>query len=166
MIAPHEAVVPFVVRYFPALPVCEGRLTGAAAQVIPFVAVDDAVRMKPSVPTPRRAAVSAAEATIKSPLASKIVAWIAEAACEAAALAELAETRADAAEVEAAVAEAAALAALVDAAVAEAWTAETEALAEVALTEAEAADVEAAIAEAEALVAEVLAAIAEVFAAI
>ena len=99
-----------------------GSETGVAAtaQVIPLVAVEDAVRTNPSVPTARRAAVSAALATIKSPLASKIVAWMAEAAWLAAALAELAETRAEAAEVEAAVAEAAALAALVDAAVAEA----------------------------------------------
>lgn len=116
MIAAHEAVEPSVVKYLPALPDWLGRLTGAAAQVIPLVAVEDAVRINPSVPTPRRAAVSAAEATIKSPLASKIVAWI-EPATEAAA--ELAETRADAAEVEAAIAETLAEAALVEALIAE-----------------------------------------------
>lgn len=119
MIAAHEAVEPSVVKYLPAFPDWLGKLTGAAAQVIPLVAVEDAVRINPSVPTPRRAAVSAALATIKSPLASKMVAWIAEAACEAAALAELAETRAFAAEVDAAVADTAALAAEVEAAIAD-----------------------------------------------
>lgn len=80
VIAAHEAVDPSVVRYLPALPDWLGKLTGAAAQVIPFVAVEEAVRINPSVPTPSRAAVSAAEATIKSPLASKMVAWMADAA--------------------------------------------------------------------------------------
>jgi hypothetical protein len=40
----HDAVDPSVVKYFPELPLWDGRLTGAAAQVIPLVAVDDAVR--------------------------------------------------------------------------------------------------------------------------
>ena len=166
MIAAHEAVEPSVVKYLPAFPDWLGKLTGAAAQVIPLVAVEDAVRINPSVPTPRRAAVSAALATIKSPLASNIVAWIAEAACEAAALAELAETRADAAEVEAAVAEAAALAADVEAAIAEVLAATSDALAAAAEVDAAIALVLAAIwltdaaaALAEAFVADVLAAI-------
>jgi hypothetical protein len=74
VIVAQEAVDPSVVKYLPVLPVCEGRLTGAAAQVIPLVAVDDAVSKYPSVPTANLAAVSAADATIKSPLASKITA--------------------------------------------------------------------------------------------
>lgn len=80
VIAAHDAVVPFVVRYLPEFPVWSGKLTGAAAHWTPRVAVDAAVRICPFVPTGSRAAVSAADATIKSPLASKIVAWIAEAA--------------------------------------------------------------------------------------
>ena len=90
----HDAVEPSVVRYFPPLPVCEGRLTGAAAHWTPYVAVDAAVRMNPSVPTASLAAVSAADATTMSPLASKIVAWIAEAAAAAEAAAEDAEVAA------------------------------------------------------------------------
>ena len=31
----HDAVDPLVVKYFPELPVWDGRLTGAAAQVTP-----------------------------------------------------------------------------------------------------------------------------------
>lgn len=81
--AAHDAVDPSVVKYLPPLPVWLGRLTGAAAQVIPLVAVEEAVSRYPSAPTANLAAVSAAEPTIKSPLASKIVAWIAEAAAAA-----------------------------------------------------------------------------------
>jgi hypothetical protein len=44
VIVPHVAEVPLVVKYFPPFPVCDGRLTGAAAQVMPYVAVDAAVR--------------------------------------------------------------------------------------------------------------------------
>ena len=39
----HDAVLPSVVKYFPPLPDCDGRLTGAAAQVTPLAAVDEAV---------------------------------------------------------------------------------------------------------------------------
>ena len=44
VIVDQEAVDPLVVKNFPELLVCDGRLTGAAAQVIPLVAVDAAVR--------------------------------------------------------------------------------------------------------------------------
>ena len=74
VIVPHVAEVPSVVKYFPPFPVCDGRLTGAAARVIPAAAVDAAVSKYPSTPTASLAAVSAAEATIKSPLASNKVA--------------------------------------------------------------------------------------------
>jgi hypothetical protein len=100
----QEAVDPSVVKYLPVLPDCEGRLTGAAAQVTPLVAVDDAVRRYPSVPTARRATVSAADATIKSPLASAMVARIADpskAAEVAAEDAEVAALEADVAALEA-----------------------------------------------------------------
>ena len=74
VIVDQEAVDPSVVKNFPELLVWDGRLTGAAAQVIPLVAVDAAVSKYPSVPTANLAAVSAADATIKSPLASNITA--------------------------------------------------------------------------------------------
>ena len=67
---PQEAVEPSVVKYFPELPVCEGRLIGAAAHSTPFVAPELAVRIYPFVPTPSFAGVLSAEATIISPLAS------------------------------------------------------------------------------------------------
>lgn len=44
VIVPHVAEVPLVVKYFPPFPVCDGRLTGAAAHSIPKAAVADAVR--------------------------------------------------------------------------------------------------------------------------
>ena len=74
VIVAQDALDPLVVKYLPPLPVWLGRLTGAAAQVTPLVAVDDAVSKYPSVPTASLTAVSAADATIKSPLASKMVA--------------------------------------------------------------------------------------------
>ena len=129
----HDAVEPFVVKYFPPLPDWLGRLTGAAAQVIPLVAVDDAVSKNPSVPTASLATVSAADATIKSPFASTICAEIAEPINAALAAAEVADVAALLADVAAAVALLAELVALVAAAV---W-----------LVRAEAADVAAAVAE-------------------
>jgi hypothetical protein len=72
--AAHDAVLPSVVKYLPPLPVCEGKLTGAIAQVIPLVAVDEAVRRYPSMPTANLAKVSAALATNRSPFASAILA--------------------------------------------------------------------------------------------
>jgi hypothetical protein len=69
-IAAHDAVVPLVVRYFPELPVCDGRLTGAAAHCKPRVAVDAAVSKYPSVPIGNLAAKSGALPTTKSPFAS------------------------------------------------------------------------------------------------
>lgn len=140
----HDAVDPSVVKYLPPLPVWLGRLTGAAAQVIPLVAVEEAVRRYPSAPTASLAAVSAAEATIRSPLASKIVAWIALAAAAAELAAEVADVAADDAEVAADEAEVLALEADVDAAVA-------EFAADVALVAAELADVAALAAEVAAL---------------
>lgn len=52
-------VVPNVGAEYPA---------GAAVQATPFVAVEDAVKKNPSVPTPSLATVAEAEATSKSPL--------------------------------------------------------------------------------------------------
>jgi hypothetical protein len=69
-IAAHDAVVPLVVKYLPLLPVCDGRLTGAAAHCKPRVAVDAAVSKYPSVPIGNLAAKSGALPTTKSPFAS------------------------------------------------------------------------------------------------
>jgi hypothetical protein len=116
----HDAVDPSVVKYLPPLPVWLGRLTGAAAQAIPLVAVEEAVSRYPSAPTESTAAVSFALATKISPLALNDVARRADpnAAAELAAdvaevAAELAEVKADDAEVLALDAEVAADVALV-----------------------------------------------------
>lgn len=140
----HDAVDPFVVRYFPPLPVWLGRLTGAAAQVTPLVAVEEAVSRYPSAPTASLAAVSAADAIIKSPLASKMVAWIALAAAAAELAAEVADVAADDAEVAADDAEVLALEADVAAD-------DAEVEAEVALVAADVADVAALAADVDAL---------------
>lgn len=104
----HDAVEPFVVKYFPPFPVWLGRLIGAAAQVTPRVAVDAAVNINPSVPTPSLETVSLALATIMSPLASTNVDRIALPIRAALAAADVAEVAALDAEVAAAVALAAA----------------------------------------------------------
>jgi hypothetical protein len=101
VIVDQDAVDPSVVKNLPELLVCDGRLTGAAAQVIPFAAVDAAVSKYPSTPTASLAAVSAADATIKSPLASNRTACIALAAAVALAAADVADVNADDAEVDA-----------------------------------------------------------------
>jgi hypothetical protein len=72
-IAAHEAVVPFVVRYFPEFPVWEGNPDGAAAQASPVAAALDTVRTYPSVDaTVKIAGVSLALAESISPLALKV----------------------------------------------------------------------------------------------
>jgi hypothetical protein len=67
-----ETVVPEVIT---VVPIVGARYPeGATAQAIPLVAVLEAVRIYPSVPTGSLAAVSAALPTIKSPLASMMLA--------------------------------------------------------------------------------------------
>ena len=152
----QDAVVASVVRNLPALPVWSGRLTGAAAHLIPVAVAESAVSKYPFVPRGSWSNVSAPVPTSKSPLASN--AW----SRTAAALAALAA--ADVALVAAAVADAAALVADVAAAVAEAaadvaLVAAAVALAAAALVDAaaDAADVAAAVALAAALASDVAA---------
>lgn len=137
----HDAVDPSVVKYLPPLPVWLGRLTGAAAQVIPLVAVEEAVSRYPSEPTERTAATSFALATNISPLALNDVASRADPKAAAEVAAELAEVAAELAEVRAEDAEVDAL--------------EAEVAADVALVAAELAEVAALAAEVAALAATV-----------
>ena len=114
----QDAVDPSVVKYLPPLPVWLGRLTGAAAQVIPLVAVEEAVSRYPSEPTESTAAVSFALATKISPLALNDVAKRADPNAAAEFAADVAEVAAELAEVKADDAEVLALDAEVAAAVA------------------------------------------------
>ena len=138
----HDALVPLVVKYLPELPVCEGRAS-TVDQASPLAVVESALRYCPLVPTATRTAVSAAEAAIKSPLASKIVAWIALAAAAAELAAEVADVAADDAEVAADEAEVLALEADVAADDAELEAEEALVAADVADVAALAADVDA-----------------------
>lgn len=137
----QDAVDPSVVKYLPPLPVWLGRLTGAAAQVIPLVAVEEAVSRYPSEPTESTAAVSFALATKISPLALNDVASKADPKAVAELAAEVAEVAAELADVKADDAEVLAL--------------DAEVAADVALVLAELADVAALAAEVSALAATV-----------
>jgi len=69
-IAPHDALVPSVVRYFPDSPVCDGK-DSTAPHSKPVEADAFTFRTCPSVlPTGRRAGVLSAVAVMMSPLAS------------------------------------------------------------------------------------------------
>jgi hypothetical protein len=151
--AAQDAVLPSVVKYFPLLPVCVGRLTGAAAHFIPDVSAESAVSKYPLVPTPSLPTVSSAVPTSKSPLALIKVPCTAPATIVAARDADVAE---ELALVAADVADVCAEVALVAAAVAE-----LEALvAEVAAAFADVEELDAEVAALEALVAALVALVA------
>lgn len=73
----HDALVPLVVKYLPELPVWEGRAS-TVDQASPLAVLESALRYCPLVPTATLTTVSAALAAIRSPLASTIVAKIAD----------------------------------------------------------------------------------------
>lgn len=135
----HDAVDPLVVKYLPPLPVWLGRAS-TVDQTSPLAVVESAFKYWPLVPTARRIAVSAALAAIKSPFASKITAWIAEAAAAAELAALVALVAADDAEVDAELAE-------VKADDADVLALDAEVAADVALVAALEADVAALLAE-------------------
>lgn len=94
----HDAVEPFVVKYLPELPVCEGRAS-TVDQASPLAVLESALRYCPLVPTATLTTVSAALAAIRSPFASTIVDKIALPINAALAAAELADVKADDADV-------------------------------------------------------------------